>query len=158
MLPQHGADRDRRGEHREIPEADLDGNWAAFAADLEAPFPLVFISCPSAKDPIFSRRYPGHGTIEAVVPVPFAPFASWAHTAWKRRGSTYDALKARLRPARPIRDLYLTGPDVGTCGVTGALAGALTCASAILRRNLFRLAGAGGRQAELAPVVQQPAA
>ena len=41
-----------------------------------------------------------------------------------------------LRPATPIRGLYLTGQDIFTCGLGGALAGGLAAASAILRRNL----------------------
>ncbi len=40
-----------------------------------------------------------------------------------------------LRPATPIRGLYLTGQDIFTCGLGGALAGGLAAASAILRRQ-----------------------
>ncbi len=42
-----------------------------------------------------------------------------------------------LRPASPIRGLYLTGQDVSTISVVAAMVGGLLCASAILRRNLF---------------------
>jgi phytoene dehydrogenase-like protein len=42
-----------------------------------------------------------------------------------------------LRPATPVPGLYLTGQDVTTMGVTGALFGAALCVSAILRRNLL---------------------
>ena len=42
-----------------------------------------------------------------------------------------------LRPQTPVRGLFLTGADVATCGVGGALVGAALCASAILRRNLI---------------------
>jgi all-trans-retinol 13,14-reductase len=187
------------------PGPDFDRNWGAFAADVEAPFPLLFISFPSAKDPTFADRYPGHDTIELVVPAPYAPFAAWAGTTWKRRGHAYDVIKARLAdrllaalyrhvpeaagavdrwevstplttehfanapyggtyglahtPARflsrgltpitPIRNLYLTGQDVAMCGVTGALAGAFSCASAILHRNLFRTAATAARETVL---------
>jgi all-trans-retinol 13,14-reductase len=41
-----------------------------------------------------------------------------------------------LHPATPIPHLFVTGQDVGTCGVMGALSGAVA-ASAILGRNLF---------------------
>ena len=43
-----------------------------------------------------------------------------------------------LRPATPIRNLYLTGADVSTAGIGGAAAGGMLAASAILRRNLIK--------------------
>ncbi len=42
-----------------------------------------------------------------------------------------------LRPHTPIRNLYLTGQDVVTDGVTGAMFGGVISASAILQRNLI---------------------
>jgi phytoene dehydrogenase-like protein len=44
-----------------------------------------------------------------------------------------------LRPRTPIDGLYLTGQDVASCGIMGALSGALTTTSVILRRNMFSL-------------------
>ncbi len=68
------------------PSLEHDLNVERFASDMESPFPLVYLSFPSAKDPDFKRLHPDHSAIEAVVPVPFAPFAQWAETNWKRRG------------------------------------------------------------------------
>ncbi|MBI4208096.1 MAG: NAD(P)/FAD-dependent oxidoreductase [Deltaproteobacteria bacterium] len=45
-----------------------------------------------------------------------------------------------LRPQTPIRHLYLTGQDITTAGVTGALFGGVLTASAILRKNVLSLA------------------
>jgi len=42
-----------------------------------------------------------------------------------------------LRPATPVQGLYLTGQDVATDGVIGALVGATLCASVILGRDLM---------------------
>ncbi len=43
-----------------------------------------------------------------------------------------------LRPQTPIKNLYLTGQDVISCGIGGALAGGLLTASAILKKNLMK--------------------
>jgi all-trans-retinol 13,14-reductase len=61
-----------------------------------------------------------------------------------QRGETYGLAgtpkRFRLRcltPRTPIRNLYLTGQDVVSLGVTGALLSGFVTASAVLRRNLM---------------------
>lgn len=68
---------------------------------------------------------------------------STRHFMSYRRGEVYglSATPARfqarsLRPKTPIRNLYLTGQDVVTLGVAGAMLGGLVTASYLLRRNL----------------------
>lgn len=78
------------------PGADHDANLARYVADPEQPFPVLFISFPSAKDPDFAQRHPGRATIEVVTVAPYGWFERWADTRWKRRGADYDALKQKL--------------------------------------------------------------
>jgi all-trans-retinol 13,14-reductase len=175
------------------PGHDHDRNIARYVADPDAPLPVAYLSFPSAKDPDFERRHPGHGTVEVIGLAPWERFARWDGTAWRKRGDDYDAMKARLadrlmevlvrrcpsiaghvahaelstplstrqfaahpqgeiyglahnaarfearalRVHTPIAGLYLTGADICTAGVGGALlAGAMT-ATVIARRNLL---------------------
>jgi all-trans-retinol 13,14-reductase len=62
-----------------------------------------------------------------------------AHPHGEIYGLAHDPARFRrawLRPRTPVRGLFLTGADVATAGVGGALMGAVMCASAILRRNM----------------------
>ena len=166
---------------------------ARFASDPDQPFPLAFVSFPSAKDPTFGSRYPGRATIEVVTLARYEWFERWAAEPWRRRGEPYAELKARLterlldvlyrevpsvrghvevaelstplstrhfagydrgeiyglahtptrfaerglRPATPVTGLWLTGQDVATCGVGGALSSGYLTASAIVGRPVF---------------------
>ena len=170
------------------PDANHRENLAAFAADHTAPFPAVYISFPSAKDPSWESRYPNTATIEIVAPANFDTFARWKGEQWGKRGEDYDRLKEHfterlleslyeklpqlrgkidycelstplstdffcaygkgemyglnhdpqrfeqewLRPKTKIRGLYLTGQDVLSCGVGGAMFGGFLCAVSVL--------------------------
>lgn len=92
-----------------FPGPDHDANVAAYDADPDAPFPAVYISFPSAKDPDFEHRHPGHATIEALTLAPFGRFARWADTRWRRRGSEYEALKQALAD-RLLEHVYAQVP------------------------------------------------
>ena len=175
------------------PSFDHDTNVERFKHDMNSPFPAVYISFPSAKDPDFARRHPGRATIDVITLLPYDGFARWGETRWKRRGEEYDALKRQLAerlraeleqqvptasgniacaelstplttrhfmnyghgeiygiaptPERfmmrglgartPVRGLYLTGQDVASLGVVGALFGGVISASAALGKNLL---------------------
>lgn len=158
----------------------------------EAPFPLTFISFPSAKDPDWQNRYPGTATIDIITVAPYHWFAKWENTRWKKRGEDYNNWKEQitqrllqvlyqyepqlqqhldyhelstplstqhfsnyafgelygidhtpqrfglkfLRPQTAIKNLYLSGQDIVSAGIGGALTGGVLAASAILKRDM----------------------
>jgi all-trans-retinol 13,14-reductase len=97
------------------PSFDHDANVERFAREfprnVDAPFAGVYVSFPSAKDPEFQRQNPGRSTVEVITMAPYAAFAGWAETRWKRRGAEYDALKERLT-ARLLAELERQAPSV----------------------------------------------
>ncbi|MCB1704214.1 MAG: NAD(P)/FAD-dependent oxidoreductase [Halioglobus sp.] len=93
------------------PDEKHEENLAAFAADAEAPFPAVYISFPSAKDPAWESRYPGTATIEIVAPAYFEQFARWKDQPWGKRGADYDAMKAHYTQ-RLLEVLYEKLPQL----------------------------------------------
>lgn len=163
------------------PDEDHDGNMDRFLKNHEEPFPVVYVSFPSAKDPSFSKRYPDRATIEIVAPANFDLFEKWKDKTWGKRGDDYDSFKGYfaermlevmyqklphlrgkidyyetstplstdyfcyyphgeiygldhdpqrfeqdwLQPRTKIPGLYMTGQDVLSCGVVGAMMGGL---------------------------------
>jgi all-trans-retinol 13,14-reductase len=87
------------------PGNDYDAAVEAFLDDPGAPFPVVYISFPSAKDPDYLARHPGTATIEIVAPAPYQWFAQWQGTTWGKRGDDYEQFKAQLGE-RLMRHLY----------------------------------------------------
>ena len=175
------------------PSNDYDAALDEFLANPDAPFPIVYISFPSAKDPDYDNRHPGTSTIEIVAPAPYEWFAPWRDETWGKRGEDYEALKEKfgdrlmetlyeklpqlrdkvdyhevstplstnwfggyqrgelyglahtqqrlkqdwLRPKGRVPGLWLTGQDILTCGVTGAMmSGLITTMSMVGARNM----------------------
>jgi all-trans-retinol 13,14-reductase len=90
----------------------------------------LFHFCPDARDAI--------DVIEVSTPLSYETFAK------RQRGGFMgvESSPARfrqdwLRAHTPISGLWLTGQDVATDGVIGALMGGVICASAILGRDLL---------------------
>ncbi|MDW5290910.1 NAD(P)/FAD-dependent oxidoreductase [Formosa sp. PL04] len=175
-------------------EGDHDSSVKDYLEDISRPFPLVYLSFPSAKDPDWSNRYPGKSTIDVITLIPYETFAKWSGTSWKKRGDKYEAKKEELsqrllqevykqlpqvegkincyelssplttqhfvnyekgeiygldhspsryrqsflKPKTPIKNFYLTGQDIVTAGIGGALfSGVLTCL-AITGKNILK--------------------
>ena len=172
-------------------DLDHDACVDRYSKNPEAPFPVVYVSFPAAKDPSWPERYPGKSTIDIITVMPFEFFAEWEDTRWKKRGDEYEAVKEKfsqrllnelyrmepqlegkvdhyelstpittkhfmnyahgelygidhdpqryenrfLQPRTPIRNFYLTGQDVVTAGVAGALFAGFLTASAITGKN-----------------------
>lgn len=93
------------------PSEHYETDLVAFDNDIDAPFPLIYISFPSAKDPSFTARYPGRATIEIVAPGPHSWFQQWAEMPWGKRGDEYEDLKERLAQ-RLLQALYVKLPQL----------------------------------------------
>lgn len=78
------------------PDEKHDLNVERYASDPDAPFPMVYLSFPSAKDPDFQRRHPGHATVDVITMARWEWFAPWQGTAWHKRGADYEAFKQRF--------------------------------------------------------------
>lgn len=94
-----------------FPDYQHDKNMDAFFKDPSQAFPVVYVSFPSAKDPSFSKRYPGRSTIEIVAPVPSGAFDAWADKPWGKRGDDYEALKEQYAQ-RMLAALYEKVPQI----------------------------------------------
>ncbi len=174
------------------PHDDYERAFRDSRDDADADLPVVYVSFPSAKDPDFERRHPGHATVDIITAAPYEWFERWQGSRWKHRDAEYEALKQRLadrmlealytqlpqlrgkvalaeistplttqhfagytrgelygldhtpqrlrqgflKPATPIPGLYLTGQDIVTCGVAGAMFGGVLTASTLMRGPL----------------------
>ena len=78
---------------------------------MTAPFPVVYISFPSAKDPDWSNRYPDRSTIDIITLVPFEVFEPWEDSQWMKRGAIYDSLKEVITE-RLLKELYKQLPHL----------------------------------------------
>jgi phytoene dehydrogenase-like protein len=91
-----------------FPGPEHDQYSEAYERNPEAPFPLVFTSFPSSKDPQW--HHTGRSTIEVIVPACFQWFERWKDTKWMKRGADYDALKDEFK-RRMLDALYARVPQ-----------------------------------------------
>jgi all-trans-retinol 13,14-reductase len=92
-------------------EGDHDSCVERYVSDIDAPFLVVYISYPSAKDPDWPNRYPDRSTIDIITLVPYELFEPWAGSRWMKRGEDYEALKEKIAQ-RLLAELYKQQPQV----------------------------------------------
>lgn len=165
-----------------------------YLEDLSQPFPVVYMSFPSAKDPDWGNRYPGKSSVDIITLVPYETFEKWSGTSWKKRGDDYEKIKedisqrllkelfnqlphlegkidcyelstplttqhfvnyqkgevygldhspsrfrqSFLKPRTPIKNFYLTGQDIVTAGIGGALFSGVLTSMAITKNNILK--------------------
>ena len=79
--------------------------------------------------------------MEASTPLSTRHFAGYEHgEIYGLEHSPARFLNRGLRPRTPVPGLFLTGQDVASCGVAGAMVGGYLAASTILGRNLLAAA------------------
>jgi all-trans-retinol 13,14-reductase len=75
---------------------------------------------------------------ELATPLTTEHFCNFSHGEIYGIDHTPERFRQRfLAPGTPVKGLYLTGADIVTCGVGGAMMGGVLTASAILKRNLI---------------------
>jgi phytoene dehydrogenase-like protein len=118
-----------------------DTRWHKRGADYDAAKQAV---AARLLDVLYTHVPQVRGAVEvAELSTPLSTRHFVAHPQGEIYGLAHTPARFRnplLRPQTPLRGLFLTGADVATCGVGGALVGGALCASAILRRNVLQVA------------------
>ena len=91
-------------------DLDHDASVNRYLNDINAEFPVVYISFPSAKDPDWSNRYPGKSTIDIITLLPYDIFENWEGSRWMKRGEDYEILKEKISQ-RLLEALYKKIPQ-----------------------------------------------
>lgn len=174
-------------------EGDHDSCVNRYLNDMSEPFPVVYVSFPSSKDPDWLNRYPNKSTIDLITLLPYEAFEKWSETSWKKRGDDYESFKKDiserlldvlykhlpqvkdrinchelstplttkhfvnyskgeiygldhspsrfrqdfLKPRTPIKNFYLSGQDIVTAGVGGALFSGVLTSAVITGKNVL---------------------
>ncbi len=92
-------------------DLDHDACVERYLADIDQPFPVVYVSFPAAKDPDWPNRYPDKSTIDIITLVPYETFEKWDGTKWMKRGDEYNELKEKITQ-RLFRELYKQLPHL----------------------------------------------
>ena len=82
-----------------------------YLKDNDAPFPLVYVSFPAAKDPDWSNRYPEKSTVDVLTLLPYELVEQWQDSTWMKRGYEYEAFKEKISK-RLLDVLYKHQPQL----------------------------------------------
>jgi len=93
------------------PHNDYDKAIADFDKDVNAPLPVVYISFPSGKDPLWNENFPGRSTVEIITCMPYKWFEKWQDERWQKRGEEYEKFKEELTE-RLLAYLYEQRPQL----------------------------------------------
>ena len=93
------------------PSYDHDLNTSTYMKNQDSPFPVVYISFPSSKDPSWDSNYPNTATLEAIVPTSFSAYDKWSKFPWKNRGEEYEQYK-EVFSQRIIKEIYKHNPHL----------------------------------------------
>ncbi|KAL8173802.1 UNVERIFIED_CONTAM: hypothetical protein K2H54_026212 [Gekko kuhli] len=124
--------------------------------------PFAYVASPSAKDPLWEKKYPGKSTLIILTAARYEWFEEWKEERVSKRGEEYDDLKnsfvealmetvfgiypqvkdkiEHVSAGTPLSNQhYIAAPrqDVLVGGLMGAMHSALLCASAVLDRNVY---------------------
>lgn len=90
---------------------DFDKAYEETKPGLDHVPPLAYISCPSAKDPLWAQFHPGKSTIQVIAACPYDWVRQWEDTSWNRREEAYKEFKEDFK-RKLLQKLYQVLPQV----------------------------------------------
>ena len=93
------------------PSWDHDGNWESYKKNMNEPFPVVFISFPSAKDKTYQERCPGKDVALVIAGASYDSFEEYSELRVRHRGDEYEKIKENLIN-RLLTTLYSEYPGI----------------------------------------------
>jgi all-trans-retinol 13,14-reductase len=90
---------------------DQDKEYDLHMQDRNVDPSMVYISFPSAKDPLWESTHPGTSTIQVIASCPYEWVKEWENNKWQKRGDQYDDYKEATKQ-RLLEKLFKVLPHV----------------------------------------------
>lgn len=90
---------------------DFDAIKANQVRDWKKELQFAYISFPSAKDPAWKAKNPGHATIQATGAAQYEWFKEYENNQWMKRGTDYDKIKDDFKE-KMLSKLYELFPQI----------------------------------------------